>query len=218
MIERRPLFPNMVRSADSVDRVLKSGSNSRKLGSHFSKGADWRGMPIFSLSLPERESCPERPCWSFCYGNRMQIAPRFKVDSTLKAKLTVEIENLADCYPDGFAIRLHALGDFQNLSYTKFWIAAVRAVEPLHVFGFTAHSKSSPIGALIDAESRRWDRFRIRFSFGRGQRSASVMIDPPWGRHARGVTCPADTDNEDITCGSCALCLNRTDHIVFKQH
>lgn len=66
--EDRPLFPAMVRSAASVDRVLKPGRHSKKLGSHFSKGL-WRGMPIYSLSLPERTTCP-MACQvrASCYG------------------------------------------------------------------------------------------------------------------------------------------------------
>lgn len=115
MIEDRPLFPGMVRSASRVGRVLKLGSNSRKLGSHFSKG-DWIGLPIFSLSLPERTTCPTScRVRDRCYGNRMQVAPRFTVDAALYGKLTVEIENLASMFPDGFAVRLHALGDFPEI-------------------------------------------------------------------------------------------------------
>ena len=63
-----------------------------------------------------------------CYGNRMQVAPRFVVDAALYEKLTMEIENLASMFPEGFAVRLHALGDFPDVEYARFWIDAVRAV------------------------------------------------------------------------------------------
>lgn len=218
MVENRPLFPNMIRSAASVDRVLKPGSNSRKLGSHFSKG-DWIGMPIYSLSLPERTTCP-MSCRmrDRCYGNRMQVAPRFMVDSTLLAKLIVEMENLASMFPFGFAVRLHALGDFPTVDYARFWIDAVRAVRQLHVFGFTAHARRSEIGATLDVASATWERFRLRFSFGDGERSATIMEDAPWGRHGAGITCPADPHHPEITCGSCGLCVSTGDRIVFKPH
>ena len=218
MVENRPLFPNMVRSATTVDWVLKSGQHSKKLGSHFSKGA-WLGMRIYTLSVPERSTCPTtcqmRLC---CYGNRMQIAPRFRVDSDLLAKLTVEIENLADMHPEGYAIRLHALGDFPDVTYTRFWVSAVRATPQLHAFGFTAHTRTSDVGRLIEQESVRWDRFRIRFSGDRGERSAEVSGDAPWGRHDAGVTCPADVEHTDICCGSCGFCITSRDSVVFKLH
>jgi hypothetical protein len=218
MVEDRPLFPNMVRPASSVDWVLKSGRNSKKLGSHFSKG-EWIGLPIYSLSLPERSTCP-MTCQvrDRCYGNRMQVAPRFQVNSELMAKLTVEIENLASIFKDGFAVRLHALGDFPSVEYAQFWIDAVRAVPELHVFGFTAHTRVSKVGRLIERESQRWDRFRVRFSAGRGQRSATVADDPPWGRHNAGITCPADAEHKNICCGSCGFCMTSRDQVVFKLH
>lgn len=218
MVEDRPLFPNMVRSATTVDWVLKSGQHSKKLGSRFSKG-DWIGLPIYSLSVPERSTCPPTcKVRDRCYGNRMQIAPRFRVDADLMAKLTTEIENLADMHPDGFAVRLHALGDFSDVGYTRFWLEAVRAVAQLHAFGFTAHTRTSDVGRLIESESARWDRFRIRFSGGRDERSASVSADARWGRHEAGVTCPADVEHTDICCGSCAFCVTSRDAVVFKLH
>lgn len=57
MIEDRPLFPSMVRSAASVDRVLKQGRHSKKLGSHFNKGP-WRGMPIYTPILARAYDVP----------------------------------------------------------------------------------------------------------------------------------------------------------------
>src|SRR5947207_2265628 len=81
--------------------LLKRGEHSKKLGSHFSKGP-WRRLPIFSLTLPERTTCP-RACkvWPICYGDGMPYAVRFRVDSALYAKLTVELEALAVVYPAG---------------------------------------------------------------------------------------------------------------------
>ncbi len=218
MVENRPLFPNMVRSAATANWVLKSGEHSKKLGSHFSKGS-WIGMPIRTLSVPERSSCPTScQVRDRCYGNRMQVAPRYQVDSDLLAKLTVEIENLADMSPTGFAVRLHALGDFADVQYTRFWINAVQAVPQLHVFGFTAHTRNSEVGGLIEQESAHWERFRIRFSGTHGERSATVSADARWGRNEGSVTCPADVDHTDICCGSCAFCITSRDRVVFKLH
>lgn len=218
VLEDRPLFPSMLRSANSVGRVLKPGSNSKKLGSHFSKGP-WAGRPIYSLSLAERLTCPTScQVRNACYGNRMQLAPRFVVDEALYAKLTVELDNLASVFEGGYAVRLHALGDFPDVEYVEYWIRAVRRVRALHVFGFTAHERWSDIGRLIERQSRSWDRFRLRFSGSKGGRSAVVQTKPPWGRHEHGVTCPANADHSHISCGSCGFCITSRDPVVFGLH
>lgn len=148
----------------------------------------------------------------------MQLATRFIVDAALRAKLTIELENLASVFSSGVAVRLHSLGDFADLPYAKFWLSAVQAIRPLHVFGFTAHTRQSEIGAAIEEASLRWDRFRIRFSGGEGERSAVVLEKAPWGRHAAGVTCPADPAHPEISCGSCGLCVTSRARIAFGLH
>ena len=70
-------------------------------------------------------------------------------------------------YPQGFAVRLHTLGDLGDIPYTRFWLDAVCAMPQLHAFGFTAHTRNSNVGQLIEQESIRWNRFRIRFSGAR---------------------------------------------------
>jgi hypothetical protein len=217
-IERRPLHSNRVVSADEVARVLIPAKNNKKIGSHWSVDMEWRGMPIYTLTLPERTTCPERPCCEWCFGNRMDFADRIIVDSALMARLTVEIEALASTYPDGFCVRLHVLGDFATLEYAKFWIDAVRLTPTLHCYGFTAHDHNSKIGSLINAESFNWDRFRIRFSYGEGERSANVRPAPPRKLHDEGQTCPADAEHDALNCGKCGLCVSQKGPIIFKLH
>jgi hypothetical protein len=213
-----PLFPSQVRSANAAEWVLKSGEHSRKLGSYFSKGS-WRGLPIFSLTLPERTTCP-RACkvWKDCYGNGMQWAVRFRVDSALYAKLTLELEALAVSYPKGIAVRLHSLGDFVDIEYVQFWLDAFRALPRLHAFGFTAWPRDSEIGSLIDRESSNWERFRIRFSGDTGCRGATVTDPPAWGRTPSGMVCPAQAHRPEISCGSCAFCITSREPVVFARH
>src|ERR1051326_716885 len=129
VIQATPLFPSRVRSASAGEWVLKRGEHSKKLGSHFSVGV-WKGMPIFSLTLPERTTCP-RSCmlWDGCFGNGMPHAVRWLVDTALYAKLTVELEALAVVYPMGFAVRFHVLGDFVDRRYVEFWLDAVKAIQ-----------------------------------------------------------------------------------------
>jgi hypothetical protein len=217
-VERRPLFPNRVVSANDVARVLIPAKSNRKIGSHWSVDMEWRGQPIYTLTLSERATCPVRSCWEWCMGNRMQLADRIIVDSALMARLNVEIDSLASMYPGGFSVRLHVLGDFASIDYARFWIEAVRAVQPLHCYGFTAHDQQSEIGALIKAASDPWDRFRIRFSYGDGERSANVRVDPPRRLHDEGQTCPADADHDKLDCGRCGLCVSQKSPIIFKLH
>jgi hypothetical protein len=72
----RSIFPSRVFDPDEVQRVLKDGHQSRKIGKFVTKGPR-RGWPLFTLTLEERATCP-RSCkaWAFCYGNNMQAAER----------------------------------------------------------------------------------------------------------------------------------------------
>ena len=218
VVNGTPLFPTQVRSASAGEWVLKRGEHSKKYGSHFSVG-DWRGLPIYSLTLPERATCP-RTCkvWDVCYGNGMPFATRFQVDSVLYAKLTVELEALAVVYPRGFALRLHSLGDFANVRYVRFWLDAVRTLPGLHIFGFTAWPRDSEIGSLMEVESRKWDRFRIRFSGDPRPRGATVTDPPAYGWSPNGFVCPAQAHRSDITCGSCGYCIKSQEPVVFARH
>lgn len=92
----------------------------------------------------------------------------------------------------------------------RFWLNKVHAIPELATFGFTAHLKSSKIGALIEEGSYLWYRFRIRFSAETHERSTTVMIAPPIGRHRAVITCPVDAappkrvgKPRDLKCGSC---------------
>ena len=71
IIEGTTRHSHLIRKPNPQEMVLKSGENSRKLGSVVEKGK-WKGFPIFSLSLEERKTCP-RSCsvWDRCYGNGM---------------------------------------------------------------------------------------------------------------------------------------------------
>lgn len=95
MLEMRTIYRSTVRSADPNKRVLKSGINSRKLGSQIIKGA-WAGLPLFSLKLEERRTCPAT-CQQLaqCYGNNIgRRAVRWNVDAKLYTRLNVELDEL----------------------------------------------------------------------------------------------------------------------------
>jgi hypothetical protein len=224
VIEDRPLFKDQVLDASEVDRVLIPASNNCKLGSHWSKGP-WIGAPIYTLTLAERSTCPKTcPVREACMGNHMHWPVRLIVNDALYEKLESEIKLLSALY-EMFTVRLHQLGDLADETYTRFWLNKVHAIPELATFGFTAHLKSSKIGALIEESSYLWDRFRIRFSAETDERSTTVMIAPPIGRHRAGITCPVDAappkrdgKPRDLKCGSCGLCLTSREPIVFKLH
>lgn len=212
----RPRFPQQVRSATPGEWVLKGGEHSRKLGSHFAVGA-WKGMRILSLTLAERTTCPVTcEVRSGCFGNNMPYAIRWRVDDALYVKLTVELEALADAYPRGFALRLHALGDFVDRQYLDFWLATLQSIGSLHIFGFTAWRRNSEMGSLMEGVSARWDRF----SSDQGRRGAVVHDGsaPTSAWIGNAYVCPARPENSKESCGSCGFCVSSQDPLVLVRH
>lgn len=55
--DKRTLYLHAVRPDPNGETVLKSGMNSPKIGAKVLKGR-WRGMPIYTLTLEERATCP----------------------------------------------------------------------------------------------------------------------------------------------------------------
>lgn len=214
------LYPARRINADHVDRLLKSGHHSRKIGKTVQKGR-WRGMPIYTLSLEERATCP-RTCgqWSTCYGNSMNWSERIEHGPLLEAGLDRELRELGVAHPAGFVVRLHVLGDFYSPAYVHLWDRWLTREPALHIFGYTAWQPDTPIGAAI-AKLRydRWDRFAIRTSEGpRGQPRATVLDRVATGpTHDSGIVCPAQTGRTEC-CATCGLCWATKKDIVFLRH
>jgi hypothetical protein len=220
MIGMRTIYPNTVRSANAGEWVLKSGVNSQKLGDKIGKG-DWAGSPLFSLKLEERKTCPAT-CQQLahCYGNNMgRRTTRWNVDVALYTRLRVELDALSYRHRS-YVIRLHDLGDFASVEYVKFWLDALNRHLGLKLYGYTHWPRDSEVGAAIEAESDKWNRFRIRFSDNHlGPRTIHVIPDRgQQAKHRLGIVCPADRTRPQVTCGSCALCINSMVPIVLKQH
>lgn len=214
--EGTTFFPGSVIPAAQLPRLLKSGMNSRKIGGTVAKGK-YRGLPIYTLTLEERETCP-RSCeaWAFCYGNNMPFAHRIADDGTLIRRLWAELAALNAEHKAGFLVRLHVLGDFYSVEYVELWRQALVDFPRLLVFGFTARKPPDPIGiALVHLTRDFYDRFRIRFSGLRSPEDGAVVIDrdePPIG-----ILCPAESD-PDRCCASCALCWATNRTISFRRH
>lgn len=214
----RSLFPSRVFAPYEVQRVLKSGHQSRKIGAFVTKGPR-RGWPILTLTLEERATCP-RSCqqWQACYGNNMQAAERIEPGAELEAAIARELTEFAASHPEGFVVRLHVLGDFYSIDYVRFWAEMLTALPSLHVFGFTAHAPDSEIGRAVSlaALEHGWSRFAIRFSGARHALRAARVVEPGVHDHDA-VACPAQ-DGATECCATCGLCWQSERSISFGRH
>ena len=221
--EARTLFPSTVVSAANSPRLLVEGRNSRKVGSRVTKGA-WKGMPIFTLTLEERATCPST-CeqWHACYGNNMHMARRHRLDINLITRLFREIAEKSMQHPDGFVVRAHILGDFGSpdneelaLRYVDMWRYAFSRFSALRMFTYTAHAPYTDIGMAIRQLNIEFpDRCRIRFSGHELGGEGAVVIDSL--AESRHVVCPAQTDQTDC-CATCALCWSMDYTVEFLRH
>lgn len=224
IIERRPLFPSSVVAAADSPRLLIAGKNQRKLGDKVIKGR-WKGMPIYALTLAERETCPTSCSqWRTCYGNNMPFARRHRLDDSFMVLLRAELEALARKHAQGFVVRLHVLGDFgapENeplaLRYVDLWATALADFPQLRVFGFTAHDPDEEIGsAILGMCLEHRDRCWIRFS-GTVDDEGFGSIVIPTRAESQHVVCPVQTDRTDC-CGTCGLCWTSLRTIEFERH
>lgn len=223
ILENRTLFPSTVVSAKDSERLLISGANSVKLGAKVLKGK-WTGFPIYQLSLEERASCPPT-CNNrlTCYGSSMPFARRHRHDEHLVPRLKVELAQLQKDHPKGFVVRLHVLGDFFSEDYVKSWAKFLRIYPALHVFGYTAWGRETPIGAyILKLTDLFWDQFAIRFSAdeSKPQGATTIWRKPEGSTVPEGIVCPAQTD-ATACCATCGMCWSagaRQKTIVFIGH
>lgn len=212
----RSIFPTRVFDPDEVQRVLKTGHQSRKIGKVVMKGAR-RGWPIYTLTLEERATCP-RTCraWAFCYGNSMQAAERIVAGPAFEDALMRELVDLQLRHPGGFMVRLHILGDFYSTDYVALWEGALKTLPALHVFGFTARQTGTPIGDYVARlADQQWARFAVRLSGSPSPEKASILQGDEGSEGA--IACPAQTDATDC-CATCGLCWQSTRSIAFARH
>lgn len=205
------------RRAISVEHgVLKSGDNQRKLGKTVTKGA-WKGMPIFSLTLEERATCP-RSClqWRTCYGNNMGHAKRYAHGAALERQIGVELRHFSKKFPSGFVLRLHILGDFYSVAYVEFWRQMLARHPAMRIFGYTARQSEDPIGAAIeDLRREQWSRFAVRTSGASSGPRTMVIADEAAAGGA--IICPAQTGRTQ-SCSTCSLCWASQKPVAFLAH
>jgi len=202
-------------------QVIKAVANNGKLGkgqSVITKGK-WRGMPMYSITLEERATCPSTCMrWSECFGNGMGFAHRFQHGPDLEAKIKAEVAFLAKIHPQGFVIRLHVLGDFYSLDYVDMWFDLMYAHENLHVFGYTAHLAGRIAGALHRNRIYFRERWWVRISAnGEGRANGDTIYAGKAGEVKRSITCPEQTGQTE-SCLTCGLCWSINTTIGFIDH
>jgi hypothetical protein len=218
--EKRTLYPHTVVKKIAAEPLLKHGQNSSKIGGLVLKGK-WKGMPIYTLTLEERATCPTS-CqhWRSCFGNKMQLAHRMNhLDPNFETQLVREVCSLGRKHPQGFVIRLHVLGDFFSVRYVQVWQALLEQVPGLRVFGYSARwQPEDPIAAaLVRLVMAQWERFSIRFSNAPADECATVSIEHPIQRPPDAVICPEQVGKTE-SCSTCGLCWQTKRRIAFLQH
>ena len=220
LIESRTIFPSTVVEVEDSPRLLVGGENQRKIGRCVMKGR-WRGMPIFTLTLEERATCPTT-CdqWASCYGNNMHFSRRHRHGAELERRLDAELFARADEHPKGFVVRPHILGDFYDIAYVMLWRRFMEKYEALRMFGYTHHDPRSIIGKLIDTFNGDFeDRAYIRFSGVKpyGHVISAITIDDENAEKFGAIICPAQTEKTQC-CATCGLCWSTDKTIAFMQH
>jgi hypothetical protein len=222
LTEKRTIHTKKVFDPNKMNGLLKPASSNGKIG----KGKDivtkgpWRGLPIYTLTLEERKTCPTS-CfrWSSCYGNTLFYGHR--VDHTSKDFLPMleqELRVLNIKHKQGFIVRLHILGDFYSIKYVNFWVKMLKACKGLRIFGYTAREPNTAIGAQIQSVNDLFfERFIVRFSTNNDHEDANLAVDESY--EGESVTCPEQTDKTE-SCLTCGLCFNPnfTKNIKFLSH
>jgi len=202
---------------DRLRTILKPGSNNAKLGSSVRKGM-WKGLPIFSITLEERRTCPTT-CqqWDNCYGNNMPFAHRFDHTSAVfLPQLHSELARALERHPQGIVVRLHVLGDFYSKTYLQFWENALYKRPGLRVFGYTHHPANSPLGKRIAKLNRDYPkRWRVRFSDDPNTEFRAEVVAS--AQQAPGVVCPEQL-GKTKSCGTCAYCWHSEKPVYFLEH
>ena len=209
-----------VKPVAAMRNVLVSGHSNVKIGRDVRKGP-LRGYWIYTLSLEERATCP-RSChhWATCYGNGMPYAKRVdhRDRKALEAAIEADIRRLlAVRGRRGILVRLHALGDFFDPAYVEFWQSMLALHDRMAVYGYTAWSPDSPIGAQIaHAKSLYGDRFAIRWSNGGRDEDCTVPVRSV-DEAVNAIVCPEQT-GATAACATCGLCWGTRRNIAFLEH
>jgi hypothetical protein len=220
--ENRTIHTKTIRNPFDSKNVLKPANANTKLGKRkniITKGI-WKGLRMFSLTLPERSTCPT-DCirWDSCYGNNMPFAHRFETGQDLESKILKELTVLQRKHPEGIVVRLHVLGDFYSVQYTKMWACALSWFPTLKIFGYTARHHG-PILDGINALNRKFpDRCVLRVSrnLAYNEEDGPTRYASDGSEDVKGFICPEMTGQTE-SCLTCGLCWTVNKTVIFPDH
>jgi len=219
ILEGRTLFPSKVKKVTDDVKLLKLARSNSKMGVNTSiiQKGHWKGFPAFLLTLEERATCPNT-ChhWEDCYGSNMFLAHRFEAGHKLEAKLALELEELAQKYPNGFAVRLHVLGDFYSKDYVQFWDSMLQLYPMLHIWGYSAHESGAIYNKLVRVTERYPDRFWVRISSNNVHDGMEFAVREDY-EGPKTFICPQE-QGKVADCMSCCACWETHYNVKFLTH
>jgi hypothetical protein len=129
---------------------------------------------------------------------------------------------------NGFAVRLHNLGDFYSVKYVELWRGLLERHSALHVWGYTARwqVEDDPIAAaLVALVQSYWNRFAIRFSnapFPFRECPTTITVETRHQKPADAILCPEQVGKTE-SCSTCGFvgkpsAASRSFNIGHQRH
>ena len=227
----------MVESSFAQGKTHRYGKFATKLNNTITNaptGAkDWIGLPMYSLTLEERATCPTY-CfhWRSCYGNGMGFAKRYDHSDPelLMESLQQDLIYLAEIHPKGFVVRLHVLGEFFSVEYVEYWATMLERYPMMKVFGYSARLRNDKIGNELRIVSFQYpERFKIWWSNGGDEPYSANSFESEVGQRqfkdGDAILCPHEIRHHDglplvkncLSCGICFALDNIGKHILFTE-
>jgi len=214
IVNSTTIHPKYVFDAANYPHNIIKKSSNKKLGKKITKGI-WAGLPMYTLTLVERETCSDS-CehWLNCYMNNVAYAHRFKGNQALMDRMEKQLPDMASKHKRGFVIRLHIGGDFWSVAYVLWWAKMLRLYPLMRIYGYSRWHPDTAIGKALELLRNKYpDRFKLRFS--------NLTSDPLSANGedmtSEGITCPVQI-NKTESCGTCGLCWTTKKSIRFLTH
>jgi len=221
------IYQKSIKNPGDYPHSLLKVPSSKKLGAagKLVKKGRLKGAEVFTLTLTERETCPES-CghWADCYGNNMPFAHRFKAGPELESRLEKEVAE--KCYKAAMKgrkvlVRLHVLGDFYSDAYVRLWDNLMARFDNLNVWGYTHVTENDNYLVYHLLHRMRIEfgsRWAVRWSDRPGwefSANSETLQKPEKGK---AIVCP-EQEGKTLACTTCALCWEKDNvQIIFKNH
>jgi hypothetical protein len=146
----------------------------------------------------------------------MNHADRVQAGPDLEWRLEREIALLDIDHPNGFAVRLHNLGDFYSLQYVALWRRLLARHSALHVWGYTAHW-NDPIAAALASLVRLGSLRHALLQCANSETRSTISVEHPYQVPPDAILCPEQIGRTE-SCSTCGLCWQSERRIAFLQH